>query len=147
MEFKSSYSASNDILDYYFWYLNDHELAIEPYIIPINNLNIPSKDISRFSNIEKIIILSATMGDVERFTLELGLQIIDTVLINEESFHEEGISFETGERLIFPLNEGDLTEKNPLRKKSNHLRKMYTILLEEILIFLKNSQKLKKGIY
>ncbi|MBA7505559.1 3'-5' exonuclease DinG [subsurface metagenome] len=91
-----------------------NELSIEPYIFPINEIKRPTSNNKRFENIKKIIILSATLGCEERFTLELGLVRDKLKLISDEDFEKEGISTKMGERLIFPISELQLNEVNPL---------------------------------
>lgn len=113
-DFYFPYKNSLNYLDYYCWYLNKNELSIEPYIFPINELKIPNTSLNRFDNIEKIILLSATLGNPERFILELGLSRKKIKLICEEDFEKDGIQIIMGEKLIFPIIESDLEEVNPL---------------------------------
>lgn len=112
--FRYPYEISREYLDYYIWYLNGEELSIEPYIFPINEIKVPTSNNKRFENVKKIIILSATLGNEERFTLELGLVRDKLKLISDKDFEKEGISTKMGERLIFPISELQLKEVNPL---------------------------------
>lgn len=106
------YKVSSKFIDFYYWYLNNEELSILPNIFPINELKTPESKINRFEKIKKIILLSATVGQKERFCIELGLIRNQIQLICEIDFDEKDIRM--GERLIFPITELKLSETSPI---------------------------------
>jgi len=111
-DFYFPYQISRDYMDFYYWYLSNQELSIEPYIFPINKLKTPRSRVNRFNKIKKIVLLSATLGQKERFILELGLNRTQIKMICENNFKEEDLRM--GERLIFPITELELSEINPI---------------------------------
>lgn len=113
-DFYYPYLVSREFLDYYFWFLNNNELSIEPYIFPINEIKIPKTQIKRFKNIKKIILLSATLGAPERFVVELGLFRNQIKLIFDDDFKKDGIIIKMGEKLVLPIVESDLKEEHPI---------------------------------
>lgn len=112
--FRYSYEQSQGFMDFYYWYINKNELVIEPYLPPIGELKTWQNRYKKFEKIGKIIVLSATLGEEERFSLEMGLVNQELKIISEKDYKELGIEVNTGKQLIFPLREPDLCEINPI---------------------------------
>lgn len=112
LNFKTSYQVSQDILPFYAWFLKRNSLTLEPYIVPTIRLKTPNGK-ERFKPIEKIILMSATLGTADRVRMELGLDGVETQIFTEQTFQQEGITIDTGERMIFPISDEKL-HPNPL---------------------------------
>ena len=102
-----------EMIDYYLWFLNNRELTIEPFILPLNQIKIKNSSHGRFDSIEKIILISATLGSEVRVSLELGFGREKSYFITEETFKQDGIEIKMGDRLIFPIVEATLSEVSP----------------------------------
>ncbi|KKN00391.1 hypothetical protein LCGC14_1138330 [marine sediment metagenome] len=112
--FRYSFVQSQGFIDFYYWYINKNELVIEPYIPPIGEIKTWKNNYNKFERIGKIIALSATLGEEERFSLEMGLDNKRLEIISEKEYEELGIEINTGKQLIFSLREADLCEVSPI---------------------------------
>lgn len=128
LDFLYNYKISREYLDYYLYFLSNRELSIEPYIFPANNINIPGTSIKRFEKIKKIILLSATLGNEERFITELGMGREKIKIVSEDIFKEQGINIKMGEKLIFPVNDTRLDEVFPL--ETNFIKTAFEFISE-----------------
>ena len=113
-DFRYPYEQSRELMNFFYWYINKKELVIEPYHPPIGKLKTWKGSYDKFENIKKIVVLSATMGEEERFLTEMGLNNQKLKIILEKDFIDLNIEVNTGKQLIFPLRETDLSEVSPI---------------------------------
>lgn len=93
-------------------HLENNYIILQPYLPPSNS-------IANFTQSQRILLMSATLGNERRFAWELGLPTEEISIIDEEILISEGTSpdkIHMGARAIFPITNIDTKEINNIIK-------------------------------